>query len=549
MRIQINKLGLEYPNFRFPKEFDECSGSTIDRRFRVHKRKYLLCLYCLQCATEVYGIWKFYETEFYLRGANYGNPEYSIYTDAEKQCRDYFRLLKEQEILPIAEGEQYCPLCGKELPNMLLRGHRMCSTDARAESYLVLAGKTTSHPNVDFSYDMIRKNRSKDEERDSREKVARLVAQYEKLDILNDYDLSHKTKIVNDQELLKEYLLLLIKLESNIRSVSERLVQLYVEKTESDRLAYQSELLSSRTVKNEIDEAQNHYQECVLALKNIENLEMSKSGFSIPDEPKKPNEPCYEKVSIFNRKKAEAHNQLLKQQYEMACAEYDNSMQVYLQEVQRIKKAFEEYVINRRDEAQKDVDDAKRNLDILSKNVDVRTRELLAEPTPEKIIKGMVDKEVDDAEKLLKELIECKNKLYGFDVVFEKYRDIVALSSFYEYLIAGRCDSLSGANGAYNIYENEARAKQIITKLVEISETLEEIRDSQYMIYSELCSINSNLSDLKESMNEAMREIKSGMGVISKQLEDISYYTKATAYYSKMNASLTNAIGFMIALN
>ena len=64
------------------------------------------------------------------------------------------------------------------------------------------------------------------------------------------------------------------------------------------------------------------------------------------------------------------------------------------------------------------------------------------------------DRKITEAEELLKKTFATRNDLYAYDVIFGKYRDVVALSSFYEYLMSGRCTSLVGATGAYNIYED-----------------------------------------------------------------------------------------------
>jgi hypothetical protein len=135
--------------------------------------------------------------------------------------------------------------------------------------------------------------------------------------------------------------------------------------------------------------------------------------------------------------------------------------------------------------------------------------------------------------------------------VFDKYRDIVALSTFYEYLMAGRCETLDGINGAYNIYENELRLNTIITKL-------DEIKENQFMIYNKLRDIDNSLSTLNYTMEKAVSSLDtiskntSDMNVyldnISKNTAVIAHNSAVTAYYSKVNAELTNALGFMVAL-
>lgn len=147
----------------------------------------------------------------------------------------------------------------------------------------------------------------------------------------------------------------------------------------------------------------------------------------------------------------------------------------------------------------------------------------------------------------------------------EKYRDIVALSTFYEYFMAGRCDSLEGANGAYNLYESEVRANLIITNLQQIERDLQQIAKNQYMIYHQLTEMNRSLNDLNMRMGMAcdtlerisdnttairsdVQDMNKYMEHLSKNSSIIAYNTAATAYYSKINAELTNALGFMVAL-
>ncbi|MEE0110007.1 MAG: hypothetical protein UEP57_03830 [Oscillospiraceae bacterium] len=150
----------------------------------------------------------------------------------------------------------------------------------------------------------------------------------------------------------------------------------------------------------------------------------------------------------------------------------------------------------------------------------------------------------------MRKAYEVRNKLYAYNVVFGKYRDLVALSTFYEYLLSGRCSSLEGTNGAYNLYETEIRANIIISKLDRIIDSLEAIQNNQYMLYAKITEMNRSLHDLEESAFLATENIKK-MGDDLEQLAQdssvIAYNTKSVAYYAKRNAELTNALGFMVA--
>lgn len=82
------------------------------------------------------------------------------------------------------------------------------------------------------------------------------------------------------------------------------------------------------------------------------------------------------------------------------------------------------------------------------------------------------------------------------DVIFPKYRNIIAVSSFYEYLLSGRCDKLEGAEGAYNIFESELRMNLIINKIDDVIKHLEKIEQHQYMLYSAIQENNKQVNQL-----------------------------------------------------
>ena len=78
---------------------------------------------------------------------------------------------------------------------------------------------------------------------------------------------------------------------------------------------------------------------------------------------------------------------------------------------------------------------------------------------------------------------QCLNKFYNMDVVVPKYRYLIAISSFKDYLDEGRCYELSGHEGAYNLYNLEARLDKIITRLDAVISNLSEIKYNQYSLY------------------------------------------------------------------
>lgn len=82
-----------------------------------------------------------------------------------------------------------------------------------------------------------------------------------------------------------------------------------------------------------------------------------------------------------------------------------------------------------------------------------------------------------------KETLDVLNSYYSIDVIYPKYRNFVAVSSIYEYILSGRCQRLEGNGGAYDTFEYESRLDRIIVQLDDVIERLDEIRDNQYQLY------------------------------------------------------------------
>lgn len=65
------------------------------------------------------------------------------------------------------------------------------------------------------------------------------------------------------------------------------------------------------------------------------------------------------------------------------------------------------------------------------------------------------------SKEILDKLYELK--INGEFILYPKYRNIVPVSMFIDYLASHRCEKLEGHEGAYNLYENELRLNSIIT--------------------------------------------------------------------------------------
>lgn len=109
-----------------------------------------------------------------------------------------------------------------------------------------------------------------------------------------------------------------------------------------------------------------------------------------------------------------------------------------------------------------------------------------------------VKAQLEQCEKNIKDTEEILQHLYEIGRFFPKYRNLVAVSQIYEYILSGRCTELGGFQGAYNLYEQETRMDIVIMRLDDIYEELEEIKENQYMLYDAICQTNYMLSQIAD---------------------------------------------------
>ena len=135
----------------------------------------------------------------------------------------------------------------------------------------------------------------------------------------------------------------------------------------------------------------------------------------------------------------------------------------------------------------------------------------------------VIDKVNDLYEDLDEKITASLEELYDMDVIFPKYRNLVAITSINEYLMSGRCYELEGPDGAYNLYETELRQNLIINKLSDIVDNLEKIRDNQYSLY--------------EVLKDSNRTIKA----LSEEARKLNETSKLTQYYTETVAKAAEA--------
>ncbi len=87
-------------------------------------------------------------------------------------------------------------------------------------------------------------------------------------------------------------------------------------------------------------------------------------------------------------------------------------------------------------------------------------------------------------------------RLYSLDIIFHKYRHMVAVTTMLEYLQSKRCHRLTGPHGAYDTYSYEENQKLIIGKLDVVINMLESIKETQSLLYQAIQDANATANSI-----------------------------------------------------
>ena len=138
----------------------------------------------------------------------------------------------------------------------------------------------------------------------------------------------------------------------------------------------------------------------------------------------------------------------------------------------------------------------------------------------------------------LYETMDLLEKLYAMDIIFPKYRNMVAMCSMYEYFASGRCTELTGPNGAYNLYESELRQNLIINQLEAVNMNLEQVKQNQYILYQGIMETK-----------QALHTISSDVRNLVNATNDIAVSSRITAYCSQITAANAQAQTYLAIMN
>lgn len=578
MRIQLNKLGTEDPEIQAKRDRDLIPSyvKSIEKPWSSRENLFLFYI-CPSCRAELYGHWRWNEN-FYV--------DYELLPDQQRTAAEkiHDKVIKDRDRYSKLIGEEFkqilelsrCPICNAELkkewPFMVRDEDDRVPGMFRDRSGRVPENNRLPYP-IDLHniYNVHRINRENWEElcwfkhdfpivHDEIHKSELHAAKAdtdafcESCDIVQP-DQAPNASVKDSLENLKSYISNLINMESDIISLTKRLEQLYFERSQNAKdLSFQRNY-PLYDLKSKYSDEKEQLEKSKSSLTKAKKRDVKPEEVIFPLAPAK---PILKTPNFFNKKRIALENEQLTAEYEKRLERYNKEFdRCKRQEKENLEKAQKKKEANVA-KLESDVKKYRKEMDSLQKKIDEKTARSADLPVPAAGIKHLVDSEISATEKTLKKLYDCRNRLYSCNIIFDKYRNIVALSSFYEYLMAGRCETLEGTNGAYNIYEAEIRADRIISQLDEVIVSLDQIKKNQYMIYNKLNEMSRILSSLSNSMKSAagsLSEIKINTDNMSTYLKSIdtntaviAHNSAVTAYHSKVNAELTNALGFMVAL-
>lgn len=218
--------------------------------------------------------------------------------------------------------------------------------------------------------------------------------------------------------------------------------------------------------------------------------------------------PCLKAWSAFGKIDAEARIK-----YQEKTKEYDDAIKAYDAEVMASETQFERDTADYNDKMKAAEEEYRRQCSVAEANFE-RAKVL-----------------IEQMKVPLAETKEILQRLYELDFIFPKYRNLVAVSTFYEYFTSGRVTALTGPDGAYNLYEAETRQNTVITNLEQINSQLEEIKQNQFILYEEMNRTNSLISGITKDVRGILQATDS-----------ISSDARAEALDASITASCAEAI-------
>lgn len=381
-------------------------------------------------------------------------------------------------------------------------------------------------------------------------------------------------KIKSNIPSLKTYIHQLIDLSVWSRFLEEYIVKLDEEKMKSQKNRIATSVANKKSserktatqekrLRAEIDALKQEFESTdwgVVVIKPKRVVQPSAPKYLAENTPVKPAEPTLKQPNIFNKKKVLAENERLTKEYEQAVLVYEQELKTleeikaknaalrekYIEDMQRYqeraqaekqrateeREKLESEMALKKQEAEKELKKKIRNI---RKQIDKLDEADNAYLSSDKI-ETVLENEKDFCRSLLKTVWQAQNKLFSINVIYPNYRDVSALSSFFEYFNSERCYKLEGPEGTYNLYEAERRSDGFANFI----RTVEDINKNQVVLYKELSAMFENLNSIVSELGKAVKAVNRKEAKKEEITDEI--IEKSFKKYSALKDDFTNRI-------
>lgn len=153
----------------------------------------------------------------------------------------------------------------------------------------------------------------------------------------------------------------------------------------------------------------------------------------------------------------------------------------------------------------------------------------------ERIEKKLLIEEKDSLYEIYQKQKKLLSDMYNLAIIHPKYRNWVAIASFYDYFDCGICSTMAGHEGAYNKYDEDLKFGILFGKLNEVIDMLGDIRSKQ-----------ETICHMIEDGNRKSQKLLADSVRYSQQACEIS---SSAQYYNQINADNTRMLLFLEAYN
>lgn len=148
--------------------------------------------------------------------------------------------------------------------------------------------------------------------------------------------------------------------------------------------------------------------------------------------------------------------------------------------------------------------------------------------------KEYIQGQIDELDKAYNETKSTLTRYYNLDIIYSKYRTMTVVAQFLEYLYSGRCDTLTGANGAYNKLEDDIKFGIITTQLNTIINKLDVIIHNQELICNVLSECDEKTENFCNNVVSALNNITNSADSINTKFDNLNYIELANLTNTKI---------------